>query len=263
MQFHKKKILITVKAYPNPSNKYGETVCCAGVDLSNNQLVRLYPIPYRDLKYEKQFKKYNIIEVDCTPPKDDKRPESFHVNIDTIQVREWFDTKTDKKWSRRKDIVLKVPIKSMCQVLKDAAEKDLSLGLIKPERISFESAKQSQSESEQKARESCYAQLTFFDHKKKTIEDIPYSFYYKFHCAGEANCPGHKLSIIDWEVGQAYREWRAKYKDEKVLIEKIKQRWVEIADTAKKDVYFYVGNLKRFRQTFMVLGVFYPPRNGR
>ena len=49
----------------------------------------------------------------------------------------------------------------------------------------------------------------------------------------------------------------------KVLMEKIEQRWVEIADTAKKDVYFYVGNLKRFRQTFMVLGVFYPPSNGQ
>ncbi len=46
-------------------------------------------------------------------------------------------------------------------------------------------------------------------------------------------------------------------------MEKIEQRWVGIADTAKKDVYFYVGNLKRFRQTFMVLGVFYPPRNGK
>jgi hypothetical protein len=57
----KKRILITVKAYPNPSRKYGETVCCAGVDLSNSQLVRLYPIKFRDLDEGKQFKKYSII----------------------------------------------------------------------------------------------------------------------------------------------------------------------------------------------------------
>ena len=261
MSFVKKRILITVKAYPNPSKTYGETVCCAGVDLSGHQWVRLYPIPFRDLEYKKQFKKYTVIEVECSPPRDDKRPESFHVNIDTIQPKEWFDTTTDKKWARRKAIVLNLPIKSMCQVFKDAEEKDLSLGFIKPERIFFEWVKQSP--SDQKARESCYAQLSFFDKKKNVIEEIPYSFYYLFHCVGEANCPGHKLSIMDWEIGQAYRDWRSKYKDEKVLLEKIKQRWATIADTATKDVYFYVGNLKRFRQTFMVLGVFYPPRNGR
>ena len=45
MQFQTKKILVTVKAYPNPSKKYVETVCCAGVDLSNSQLIRLFPFP--------------------------------------------------------------------------------------------------------------------------------------------------------------------------------------------------------------------------
>jgi hypothetical protein len=57
---------------------------------------------------------------------------------------------------------------------------------------------------------------------------------------------------------QAFRDWRAKYTTEKVLLEKIEQRWLDIANTAKKDVYFYVGNLKRFRTTFVVLRVFYP-----
>jgi len=47
MQFQKKKILVAVKAYPNPSSKYVETVCCAGIDLSTNQWIRLYPIPFR------------------------------------------------------------------------------------------------------------------------------------------------------------------------------------------------------------------------
>jgi hypothetical protein len=65
---------------------------------------------------------------------------------------------------------------------------------------------------------------------------------------------------IDWEIGQAYRDWRSKYPTEKELLEKIKQRWLNIADTSKKDVYFYVGNMKRFRKIFMVLGVLYPSK---
>ena len=92
----KKQILITVKAYPNPSKKYSETVCCAGVDLSNNNLVRLYPIPYRDLDNEKKFKKYSIIEVDCWKATDDKRPESFKLDPDSIKIVKHLDTK--KKW---------------------------------------------------------------------------------------------------------------------------------------------------------------------
>jgi len=33
MPLETKQVLITVKAYPNPSVKYGETVCCAGIDI--------------------------------------------------------------------------------------------------------------------------------------------------------------------------------------------------------------------------------------
>lgn len=63
MRFERKRILITVKAYPNPSTKYGETICCAGVDLNNSQLVRLYPISYRDLDSEKKLKNTVLLKL--------------------------------------------------------------------------------------------------------------------------------------------------------------------------------------------------------
>ncbi len=257
MKFDKKQILVTVKAYPNPSKKYGETVCCAGVDLSNSRLIRLYPIPFRDLDNDQKFKKYSIIEVKCFPPSDDHRPESLRVDADSISVIALLDTEKGT-WKKRKDIVLKVPVKSMCQVYREAESEDVSLGLIKPESVTFEWAKQSL--SDQKARDACYAQLNLFNKQKKPIEEIPLDFYYKFKCADVAECPGHKLSIIDWELRQSYRQWRMRYPDEKELLQKIEQKWIEISDTAKKDVYFYVGNMKRFRKTFMVLGVFWPPK---
>ena len=50
----KKTVLVTVKAYPNPSTKYVETVCCAGVDLPTGEWLRLYPIRYRDLEDNKR-----------------------------------------------------------------------------------------------------------------------------------------------------------------------------------------------------------------
>ncbi|MCK4255368.1 hypothetical protein KAX35_00650 [candidate division WOR-3 bacterium] len=251
-----KKILITVKAYPNPSKKYGETVCVAGIDIENNKWIRLYPIPYRDLDEDKKFKKYNIIEVKVDKPTDDKRPESYKVNTDSIKVLDYLDT--SNKWDRRKRIVLSTLDKSMCEILRKSRKDDKSLGVFKPRCIDFECLKAKP--KDEMARKSCYSQLSLFNRSKKAIEYIPYDFRYKFFCHNEPSCPGHNYSIIDWEIGQAYRDWRMKYKSQDLLLEKIKERWLTRMCPDKNDVFFFVGNMKRFRDNFMILGVFYPPK---
>jgi len=250
-----KHVLITVKSYPNPSKTYGETVCCAGVDLETIEWVRLYPIPFRDLDTSQKFQKYTIVSVRCWKAPDDHRLESYKVDSDSIKIVSHLDTK--KKWEARKKIVLPTVSASFCSILQDAA-MNKSLGTFKPCDIDF-SWEKSAVENEAK-RKACYAQLSFFDVKKKTIEQIPFDFYYHFKCYGQTKCSGHKLPIIDWEIGQAYRNWRYKYRSQKQLLQKIKQRWLDIICSEKNDVYFFVGNMKRFRNHFMVLGVFYPQK---
>lgn len=250
-----KRVLITVKAYPNPSKKYGETVCCAGIDIDTRQWIRLYPIPYRDLDSAKKFRKYTIISVRCWKAPDDHRVESYKIDMDSIEPLSHLDTK--RKWESRKKIVIPSVSPSFCSILEDTAENK-SLGTFKPCDIDF-SWKNATLESEAK-REACYAQLSFFDSKKEAIEQIPFDFYYQFKCHGRTDCPGHKLPIIDWEIGQAYRNWRYKYRPQELLLQKIKQRWLDLMCSGKNDVYFYVGNMKRFHNQFMVLGVFYPKK---
>ncbi len=58
----KHRICILVKAYPQPSQKYEETVCCAGVT-EDGRFLRLYPIPYRRLKKEQQFQRFDWVEM--------------------------------------------------------------------------------------------------------------------------------------------------------------------------------------------------------
>ncbi len=101
-----KRVLITVKTYPNPSKKYQETVCVAGIDIDSNKWIRLYPIPFRDLDEDKKFKKYNIIEVKANKSTDDHGPESYKIDIGSIKIIDHLDTVKDKKWDRRKEIVL-------------------------------------------------------------------------------------------------------------------------------------------------------------
>lgn len=252
-----RRVLVTVKAYPNPSKRYGETVCCAGIDTTTFQWIRLYPIPYRDLDESQKFKKYTVIEARCWKAPDDHRVESYKIDSESIRLLSHLDTKKDKKWDARKQIVLPTVSPSFCKILAETTEGK-SLGAFKPCDIDF-LWKKAQQENED-SRQACYAQLSFWDRTKKAIEPIPFDFYYSFKCHGELACIGHQLPIIDWEIGQAYRDWRYKYKTQEILLQKIREKWLDTICSVKRDVYFYVGNMQRFRDHFMVLGVFYPPR---
>lgn len=258
MKYETKRVLIAVKSYPTPSRKYGETVCVAGVDLDSRSWVRLYPIPYRDLDRSKKFKKYNIIQVQAKRPRDDKRPESYQIDADSIKILDYLDTRKDK-WARRKNVVLPTVDNSMCEILKKRKSEDKSLGMFKPCNVDFVWTKARS--KDETTRKACYAQLSFFDKKKEAIEIIPFDFRYRFFCHDEPSCLGHDYPIIDWELGQAYRDWRRKYKPQSLLLEKIRQRWLTLMCSSNYDVYFFVGNTKRFRDTFMILGVFFPPKN--
>jgi len=51
------EVLVIVKVYPTPSNKYGETVCTAGIT-RDSKWMRLHPIQYRGLSRTKQYDKF-------------------------------------------------------------------------------------------------------------------------------------------------------------------------------------------------------------
>jgi len=254
LKLETKTVLIAVKAYPNPSKKYGETSCCAGIDMDTQQWIRLYPIPFRDLEQSQKFKKYNIIKVKCYKSTD-KRVESYRVDSDSIEILEHLNT--NKNWARRKDILMPTVSSSFCEITKSVS-LNKSLGMFKPCNISFTWKRSILKDTEK--RKASYAQLSLFDKKKLEIEQIPFDFYYEFKCYGLPECPGHKLLIIDWELGQSYRSWRHIYKTEELLLEKIKEKWLTHMCTRKYDTYYFVGNQRRFVNQFMVLGVFYPKK---
>ena len=129
------KILVTVKAYPNPSTKYGETVCIAGIDIDTLEWIRLYPVQFRDLESDKQFKKYSIIEAYVRKAAKDKRPESYNIDEESIRIIDELDTKD--RWKKRKEIVLPTVQGSMCELFDLEKRENRSLGCIKPSDIEF------------------------------------------------------------------------------------------------------------------------------
>lgn len=76
--------MILIKAQPHRSSRYTETVCCAGVGRDRNWR-RQYPVPYRVLKEEQKFKRWQWIEYDFLPPAGtDPRRESQRVQQETL-----------------------------------------------------------------------------------------------------------------------------------------------------------------------------------
>ena len=95
-----KKVLIAVKTYPTISKKYDELVCTAGVQ-EDGSWIRIYPMPFRKLDYENQYKKYQWMEAPFKKNQSDPRPESYSVtDIDKIKLLNSVDT--SHNWSERK-----------------------------------------------------------------------------------------------------------------------------------------------------------------
>jgi hypothetical protein len=72
-----------VKTYPTPSQKYGETVCCAGIDADTMRCVRIYPVNFRSLADYQKFSRWTFIDATWEPATYG-RPESRHVHQDSI-----------------------------------------------------------------------------------------------------------------------------------------------------------------------------------
>lgn len=136
-------------------------------------------------------------------------------------------------------------------------ERNTSLGIIKPSQdIKFRIEKRPEDElkgNEIKKR-SVLDQGDLFE-DIKNLEAIPYRFKVKFKCQN-LNCTGHEMSILDWEIAELYRNCRNNRNWEKMIIDKLNS----MCDLKKREPYFILGNMNKWRHIFCVLGIFYPPR---
>ncbi len=100
----KERILVTVKTYPTLSTRYGETVCTAGIR-EDGTWVRIYPVPFRRLHEEEQYKKFDWIECQLKPSSRDCRPDSFNP-VDQQELRPVGHIGTSDNWSARRRLLL-------------------------------------------------------------------------------------------------------------------------------------------------------------
>lgn len=133
------RIMITVKTYPELSNKYRETSCVAGIRLDQGapRHVRLFPVPFRLLAEDAQFSKYSIIEVDVEPhgQKRDSRPERLRPDLATLEFVG--SVPPDAGWKKRYQYVEPLVAPSLCAIKRDKEQRGTSLGIFQPVEVTF------------------------------------------------------------------------------------------------------------------------------
>lgn len=255
----RRKILIATKTYPSISTKYQETVCTAGVLLDDDekpvQWIRIYPIRFRQLDFDKRYPRWSIISAKIERNEKDYREESFRIDDSSIEVIRKIDT--SKNWEERKALVLPLEFKSIL----DIKEQGKSLGIIKPQTIKKYFWKKEIEREWKPKQQAILDQMDLFEPSVQ-LDKIPYKFGYEFFFSKDGK--RHRCTINDWEIQQLYRGCRDRSKEtsmenkEKEALEKVRQK-LEDEFLNKKDLYFIMGNLKNHKNSFMIIGIFYPP----
>jgi hypothetical protein len=257
MSAQRERILITVKTYPLPSTKYAETVCTAGLALGMGKFIRLYPIRFRELSYDQQFKKWDLIEADIEQKTADARGDTYTPAADSIRPVGHVDTGSTRRpeWAERNRYVL--PHASTIEELVERADKrEGSLGLVRVEPGAKMTATPDTAEWSEPQR-AVLGQMRLFGKDLKPLEKVPWAFRYRFKCCPD--CPEHTMTVLDWEVFALYRK-QAQRKSPGGAVQDVLHKYNVQYGVERRDLHFFVGTTIDHQSQFSIIGVYYPPR---
>lgn len=188
-------LLVTVKAYPSVSMKYGEAVCVAGVrlDTPTPEWVRLFPVGYRDLPEDARFRKWEVVHLRAQRHSTDRRSESWRPDLDSVRRGQFLES--GGHWPQRRLWVEPLIGPTMCELNAGRAGggPGPSLGLVRPARVIDVVARTA--EPWTPGQEATLNQGSLLS-AKRTLEKPTHAFSYRWECEAPA-CPGHLQTIVD------------------------------------------------------------------
>lgn len=87
------------------------------------------------------------------------------------------------------------------------------------------------------------------------LEKIPFSFRYDYLCDSQ-DCRGHDMMCSDWEMAEAYRNFRRTYGGNWRPV--FQQKFERMAEEC--DLHFFVGTVSDHPGRFIIIGLWYPPK---
>jgi len=247
-QYEKRRACILVKAYPQPSQQYEETVCVAAVT-EDHRLLRLYPIRFRHLAPNQRFGRFDWIEVEMTRASDDPRPESFRIKEDTLRI-----LMPGEKLSPEERVRLWKPCiaPSLTALEDEQRATQRSLGVIRPDeasvRFKFQQLDRA-SEDDQDTARSVYVQQSLIEEPLKPLPKPEYVFRYQFSCGGAQ----HTMQLHDWEVETTYHNYKRRYGSPEKALDKMVEYYERLAPAM--NLHLIMGNMHKRPWQFIVIGV--------
>jgi hypothetical protein len=257
------RILILCKTYPSPSGKHIETSCVAGME-DGGQLIRLFPVPFRLVSDDKQFKKWQWIEARITKAANDHRPESHRLFVDTISCK-GSPLSTKRNWEARRTALAPLSIREDFAALEEERGRSgRTLGLLRPQRIiglditPADQADWTEEERQKLVQHERQGGL-FQDADAKriaTLRKVPFDFHFRYLCVHGSETREYRHKIADWEVGALYWNCRRRYgrsweKEFRAKLEK---------DLPAADLIFLMGTIHRFPNQWLIVSLIYPPK---
>ena len=251
------RLLILTKTYPTPSTKYRETTCVAAVTHSGS-MRRLFPVPFRLLQGAQQFQKWEWIEAKITKANRDHRPESYKIDVDTI-VRGGERIGTENAWSERRTWITPHIVGSYEELERRRQDTGETLGFLRPSRfVRLEISPVREKDWTEKDKANLLQDGLFDNNAVRSrppLEKLPYDFHYLYEDESSVRDTVLKHKITDWEVGALFRHCYGRHGDqwEAPFRQKLED------DFSKKDLLFLMGTVHRFRDQWLIVGLFYPP----
>lgn len=188
MASRKARILILCKTYPSPSAKHVETSCVAGLG-EDGKLIRLFPVPFRLVRDEQQFKKWQWITARIEKATRDRRAESHKIFVDTIDCSE-APISTREGWVDRRLALKDLPVFADFAALeRDRQRNGTTIGLLKPFSIGaleITPERPDWTDEERKKLEAHERQIGLFEAADERslalLRKIPFSFHYRYMC---------------------------------------------------------------------------------
>jgi len=252
--YESRRVLIWGKTYPELSKRHKETVCTGGCT-EDGKPVRLYPVDFRYLTGDGQYRLYDWIQLPIAKSDKDTRPESFKVRAEQISIGEHLGT--GNNWRDRTAVVFRdlswhygclEELKAL-QKLERRSIGMVAVGSVDEVQVIDRPAEEMTEHAEGLAALKGKGDL--FGVEAKDLEFIPFRLRLRWKCAGGSSCTGHSASVLDWglqELGR--REGK----------EKARQKLESLATLTRHDLHLYMGNLFSRQYIFSCIGLWYPLR---
>lgn len=239
------RALVLVKAFPQPSQKYEETVCCAGIN-PQGEFVRLYPVRYRHLRTEQQFVRWDVIEYEKERSLGDPRPESRHISEDSIRVVQHAAQMPE---DMRVGLWASHVSESLVGLKAANVANGASLGIVRPDlgSVKFRARKLQAGSAEARQLASDFKQVSLIDANPLSELAVEFEFSYRFTSAGNK----HDMKIHDWEVQAAYFAYKRRYGD--AALGKLREEYE--VNIPQRNLHLMMGTMLAHPRQFIVIGL--------